>query len=879
MSLAEWYDDVDFSDSEADYGGSMLDMYVEEQPGGGWKWEVGYGATGQGVSASREEAKAAAEAVALGDRMAKSAAYIDKTTGDVMKDTKSYGEWLVRNGFLTQDELGALIGEGKAGAHQINQLAHKHLYKAWARGEVEIHTGGEYAFEPKEPNTGVDEDVYDYMTHPTRYRGPAVQRAAAPASVDEHTSVMVAFFLPPEDAEALSIEGGEEPEIMHITLCYLGKKDGLDRETIQRVCEEYATTAQPIKGKVGGFGVFNTEKDGRAVVALFDSPEIDEFQYALAADLEDEGVPVAHDHGFNPHITLTYLEDENAELPLTAITNRDITFDTLTLAWGDERIDWHLGAPSVETQTDDDVEPVAAARTAARWAVGVEEEGLGNVVWEGEAATHQEALARAGAQATDLVDVNGDGSLYESHGWDGRTLFVERVGHKTADDAARAGQPPAGVCRKCKPPQVFWTHNGYANHVERNVHRKEASPLDREYYHPDHVRFKMKNPNCELCRQQDLPTEGEIADAELRRRADALTVPGHKLEMISTRGGIMAGCSCDVIYKNPNGRQDQVWATWDKEKIRAAHRQHLLEVSGRSAHRVTADDDLAALAAQLYEMGAAHEPEITADVDEVAKAEGAELYDLDFRLKSQDSIARKLEKKITEKGLAPEEAVKDITDVVRYTMVMPTDDYADAAQDALWRLEEKGYGVVGEADNYWDTGDAYSGLQFDLMTPWGLPMELQFHTQESFQTSRGNHGLYEEYRLPSTPTPRKQELFDTMTKQWDAVPVPPNALQYDKRRRQPRPARRVVAVTQDDVVAALEAAADDFESDERYQGIEADRSWQWILDSINDGISVGEILEAAYQTATEDRNEEEAQWTSHFLYEALPPEILSYRGE
>ena len=50
-------------------------------------------------------------------------------------------------------------------------------------------------------------------------------------------------------------------------------------------------------------------------------------------------------------------------------------------------------------------------------------------------------------------------------------------------------------------------------------------------------------------------------------------VKGHRLETISTRGGIMAGCACGTSYK---GRRDsQTFETWDRDLIKARHAAHL----------------------------------------------------------------------------------------------------------------------------------------------------------------------------------------------------------------------------------------------------------------------------------------------------------------
>ena len=48
---------------------------------------------------------------------------------------------------------------------------------------------------------------------------------------------------------------------------------------------------------------------------------------------------------------------------------------------------------------------------------------------------------------------------------------------------------------------------------------------------------------------------------------------GHKLETISTRGGIMAGCSCGHSHKGRRGAA--LFETWDRELIRERQRAHV----------------------------------------------------------------------------------------------------------------------------------------------------------------------------------------------------------------------------------------------------------------------------------------------------------------
>ena len=97
-------------------------------------------------------------------------------------------------------------------------------------------------------------------------------------------------------------------------------------------------------------------------------------------------------------------------------------------------------------------------------------------------------------------------------------------------------------------------------------------------------------------------------------------------------------------------------------------------------------------------------------------------------------------------------------------------------QDILQTLEKKGHSVV-RIKNYWPADDNYSGLTSVLRTPSGLSWELQFHTSASLKVQKATRPLYEELRRADTPLERKRVLFDEMTKAWNEVPIPLEALQ------------------------------------------------------------------------------------------------------
>lgn len=163
---------------------------------------------------------------------------------------------------------------------------------------------------------------------------------------DDHAdSVMVALYPPGDVLQSLVLDNGEPIDSMHITIAYLGKTEGLDRDVLESTVQEFAAQQHAIKLKVSGLGVFNTEEDGRALVALIDSPDITQFYLDLTAKLEDQGLPVSHTHGFTPHCTLQYLQDGEA-LPIENVETQEWTQDTVSVSWGSEDTDYDLASSS-----------------------------------------------------------------------------------------------------------------------------------------------------------------------------------------------------------------------------------------------------------------------------------------------------------------------------------------------------------------------------------------------------------------------------------------------------------------------------------------------------------------------------------------------------
>lgn len=172
----------------------------------------------------------------------------------------------------------------------------------------------------------------------------------------------------------------------------------------------------------------------------------------------------------------------------------------------------------------------------------------------------------------------------------------------------------------------------------------------------------------------------------------------------------------------------------------------------------------------------AAEPAISRDVRAAADLSRAELVGFDHRLKSPDSLKRKV---ATDLKDHPERNVDDalarLSDAVRYTLQWPDDRYVTGVTLAAEVLSAWGDDTT-KWSNTWGREKGYKGLN----SGWSAAdsrqrFEVQFHTPASKYAQEETHKLYEELRLPSTSPERKRELQDQQDAIFAAVPVPDGA--------------------------------------------------------------------------------------------------------
>jgi hypothetical protein len=223
------------------------------------------------------------------------------------------------------------------------------------------------------------------------------------------------------------------------------------------------------------------------------------------------------------------------------------------------------------------------------------------------------------------------------------------------------------------------------------------------------------------------------------------------------------------------------------DKARAEHKveTEIMPMENDKAVKPERSPRAVELATQYRNQYLASEPRITADMKAIADEAGMPLSGTAFRIKGTDSLARKIDKTVAEEGVTPEAAAAAMNDVIRFTMIAPTDEFVDRVPGVIEGMRAKGYEV--DVKNYWQPGDPYQGMNVPMRAPDGSLIEMQFHTPESHAVKEMVHKIYDEYRKETDPDIRRAQ-WDEMTDMSSVIPQPPgDLLSIGRIKYEPRP--------------------------------------------------------------------------------------------
>ena len=166
------------------------------------------------------------------------------------------------------------------------------------------------------------------------------------------------------------------------------------------------------------------------------------------------------------------------------------------------------------------------------------------------------------------------------------------------------------------------------------------------------------------------------------------------------------------------------------------------------------------------------EPQLTSMMQGCAQAAGGEMVGLDFAVKSEASLTRKIKTEMGKNGSDVKAAVSEMKDVNRYTMQLNEDNFVSGFESTMKTLAEQGHEVVRVKNTLGDTSAAYRGVNTNIKGPDGSIWELQFHTKTSLEIKEANHKLYETQRLDKTTPAKRAELDRQMSDNAASIPTP-----------------------------------------------------------------------------------------------------------
>lgn len=221
----------------------------------------------------------------------------------------------------------------------------------------------------------------------------------------------------------------------------------------------------------------------------------------------------------------------------------------------------------------------------------------------------------------------------------------------------------------------------------------------------------------------------------------------------------------------------QQQATETTQQETESQAQSSQEGAGEAQTAVAQEEQEAAnaLAKGLLDKAKVVEPAITQKLQSF-EDDTTKLVSLEHRLKTEESLTRKILTNAHTEEISLEEAAADIGDVVRYTMCIDSPVYVSRATEVLKALEDMGC-TVRKFKNLW-AGDMYKGLNTSIETSDGIVFELQFHTPESYDVKEQTHGYYEIARAEDATEEEVAEANRMRRQLNEGLEIPPGALEF-----------------------------------------------------------------------------------------------------
>lgn len=240
------------------------------------------------------------------------------------------------------------------------------------------------------------------------------------------------------------------------------------------------------------------------------------------------------------------------------------------------------------------------------------------------------------------------------------------------------------------------------------------------------------------------------------------------------------GYDPDVYYRQYLEARNNISAVGvvDTKDILAEMRHLGYGTDGHKETVASASSTAAGEARRVLEAARVAEPGTTSSMRQVAHDQGMDLVGLEFRLKTQASLARKIASDAAANEWTFAAAAEAIGDALRYTMTTSEQAYARDSMAVIAAFRTAGWTV--RVKNFWTRPEnPYQGVNLALTSPDGQLVELQLHTPASFEVKNGDmHKLYEQRRV-SLNTREQLALDAQMLDLAAQIPVPPDVARIE----------------------------------------------------------------------------------------------------
>lgn len=125
--------------------------------------------------------------------------------------------------------------------------------------------------------------------------------------------------------------------------------------------------------------------------------------------------------------------------------------------------------------------------------------------------------------------------------------------------------------------------------------------------------------------------------------------------------------------------------------------------------------------------------------------------ELDQRLKKRDRVIEKVIEKIEVDNMELRDAAHNVSDVLRYTIIIDDDSYTEKVDEYLHKIESLGYSVY-KLKNKWGN-EYYQGINVSFKDDCDFIFEVQFHTPNGYAIKEGKlRNVYNIIRDKDSPS-------------------------------------------------------------------------------------------------------------------------------